>query len=435
MSLDFSEVYRCNGPAPQFSPNGRYLATAVDFRLVVRDVDTLNVVQLFSCLDKIEHIEWACDSNFILCGLFKRAMVQAWSVEQPDWNCKIDEGPAGISYARWSPEGRQIITVADFQIRITVWSLINKSCKYIKAPKFSNKGMTFSPDGKFMALAERRDCKDYVSVFACEDWSVAAHFPVETNDLSDLSWSPDGGNLAVWDDCLYYKLIIYTPDGRCVSRYTAFENALGIKSINWCPSGQLLAVGSYDQVARIFNHLTWKPFADFSHPLTLKTPASVVVYLEVTENVGPSEDPSMTRSRYSVCSLPQAIPNQKAPADKPNPKLGVGTVAWSGDNKYLVTRNDNMPTSVWIWDMTRLELVTVLLQKDPVKSVDWDPVHNRLALCTGGTRVFLWAPEGASCVHIPLPDFQANAVQWNPIGTAFALTGRETFCCAFLGAP
>jgi hypothetical protein len=77
---------------------------------VVRDVDTLNVVQLFSCLDKIEHIEWACDSNFILCGLFKRAMVQAWSVEQPDWNCKIDEGPAGISHARWSPEGRQIIT-------------------------------------------------------------------------------------------------------------------------------------------------------------------------------------------------------------------------------------------------------------------------------------------------------------------------------------
>jgi WD40 repeat protein len=53
-------------------------------------------------------------------------------------------------------------------------------------------------------------------------------------------------------------------------------------------------------------------------------------------------------------------------------------VAWSGDNKYLVTRNDNQPSAVWIWDMTRLELATVLLQKDPVKSLDWDPVHNRL---------------------------------------------------------
>jgi hypothetical protein len=107
---DFSEVYRSNGPSPAFSPNGRYLATAVDFRLVVRDVDTLNVVQLFSCLDKIQHIEWAADSDYLLCGLYRRAMVQAWSVQQPDWTCKIDEGPAGIAHARWTPDGRQIIT-------------------------------------------------------------------------------------------------------------------------------------------------------------------------------------------------------------------------------------------------------------------------------------------------------------------------------------
>lgn len=107
---DFSEVYRGNGPPPAFSPNGRYLATAVDFRLVVRDVDTLNVVQLFSCLDKIQHIEWAADSDYLLCGLYRRAMVQAWSVQQPDWTCKIDEGPAGIAHARWTPDGRQIIT-------------------------------------------------------------------------------------------------------------------------------------------------------------------------------------------------------------------------------------------------------------------------------------------------------------------------------------
>jgi hypothetical protein len=32
------------------------------------------------------------------------------------------------------------------------------------------------------------------------------------------------------------------------------------------------------------------------------------------------------RSRYSVCSLPQVIPNQKPPAEKPNPRLGVGTL-------------------------------------------------------------------------------------------------------------
>ena len=77
---------------------------------MVRDVDTLNVVHLFSCLDKIQHIAWAADSDYLLCGLYRRAMVQAWSVQQPDWTCKIDEGPAGIAHACWTPDGRQIIT-------------------------------------------------------------------------------------------------------------------------------------------------------------------------------------------------------------------------------------------------------------------------------------------------------------------------------------
>ena len=33
-------------------------------------------------------------------------------------------------------------------------------------------GIDFSRDGSYMALAERRDCKDYVSVFVCEDWHL-----------------------------------------------------------------------------------------------------------------------------------------------------------------------------------------------------------------------------------------------------------------------
>lgn len=151
----------------------------------------------------------------------------------------------------------------------------------------------------------------------------------------------------------------------------------------------------------------------------------------------------------------------------------TGWCQWSGDNRYLATRNDNMPTTVWVWDMTRMvrktafwgtelfeavgtgaasehlpvslrmltvanrvqELAAVLMQKDPVKALDWDPVHCRLALCTGTAKIFMWAPEGASCVHVPLPGFLAASVRWNPTGTAFVLSDRDTFCCAFLGAP
>ena len=42
----------------------------------MRDVDTLQIVQLYSCLDRIKHIEWCCRSEYILCGLLKRPTVQ-----------------------------------------------------------------------------------------------------------------------------------------------------------------------------------------------------------------------------------------------------------------------------------------------------------------------------------------------------------------------
>ena len=38
--------------------------------------------------------------------------------------------------------------------RITVWSLTSKSFVYISGPKHAAKGLKFSPDGKYMAVAE-----------------------------------------------------------------------------------------------------------------------------------------------------------------------------------------------------------------------------------------------------------------------------------------
>lgn len=89
-------------------------------------------------------------------------------------------------------------SVADFNIRLTVWSLVNKSSTYLKAPKFPSKGLTFSPDGGFMALAERRECKDFVSVFSTAAWCAAPPpLPCSTASVegvrSDVTRARKGG--------------------------------------------------------------------------------------------------------------------------------------------------------------------------------------------------------------------------------------------------
>lgn len=53
----------------------------------------------------------------------------------------------------------------------------------------------------------------------------------------------------------------------------------------------------------------------------------------------------------------------------------------------------------------------------------------------GTTRLYMWTPAGASIVHIPLQNFCAHGVQWDSAGSAFALSDKEAFCCAYLAAP
>lgn len=77
-----------------------------------------------------------------------------------------------------------------------------------------------------------------------------------------------------------YVFAAYSPEGRRLGRFQAYEGALGIKMVRWSPSGQFVAIGSYDQKARIINHLTWRPVEEYSHPSVLP-PAAAVVYAEI----------------------------------------------------------------------------------------------------------------------------------------------------------
>ncbi|CAN0916024.1 WD repeat-containing protein WRAP73 [Linum grandiflorum] len=370
-------------------------------------------------------------------------MIQAWSLTQPEWTCKIDEGPAGIAYARWSPDSRHILTTSDFQLRLTVWSLLNTACVHVQWPKHASKGVSFTKDGQFAAICTRRDCKDYVNLLSCQTWEIMGSFAVDTVDLADIGYSPDDSAIVIWDSPLEYKVLIYSPDGRCLFKYQAYESGLGVKSVSWSPCGQFLAIGSYDQMLRVLNHLTWKTFAEFMHVSAVRAPCCPAVFKEVDEPMnldmselslndeflqGNSEEPY--RVRYEVMEVPISLPFQKPQADKPNPKQGIGLMSWSCDSQYVCTRNDSMPTALWIWDIHRLELAAILVQKDPIKAAVWDPTCTRLVMCTGSSHMYMWSPAGAYCVSNPLPQFSIMDLKWNSDGSCLLLKDKDSFCCA-----
>lgn len=87
-------------------------------------------------MDIISQLEWSQDSSFLLIGIAKRGLAYAKSLHDNDWQCKIDEGMAGLASCTWGPTNSHIITVSEMNLRMTVWSLADKSVQFIKNPKY-----------------------------------------------------------------------------------------------------------------------------------------------------------------------------------------------------------------------------------------------------------------------------------------------------------
>jgi hypothetical protein len=112
--MDFSQVYKQS--LSKFSPNGEFIATAVQQRLVIRQTDTLQILQLYTCLDNIQDLQWSPDSDLILCVSYKLKTFQIWCLSNEKWTAQIDEGLAGLVKVMWTPDGRHLMSFSDFNV-------------------------------------------------------------------------------------------------------------------------------------------------------------------------------------------------------------------------------------------------------------------------------------------------------------------------------
>lgn len=163
----------------------------------------------------------------------------------------------GINNCSWAPDSKQILLLSSS--KLAAYNLTNGNVSWFKSVKPSSKVCVFSNCGKYLALAERKDCKDYVGVYFTTDWKLLNHFSLnEMLDLAGLIWAPNNSFLVAWDSHLNYKLVPICLLNGPQPKYSAYDYALGIKDCVYSHNSLLLAVGSYDEKIRILNALTWK---------------------------------------------------------------------------------------------------------------------------------------------------------------------------------
>ncbi len=137
MSCQFSAPLSHQSKNIICSPNSKYLLSSSSTSLTLYDLPTLQLHHHYSCIDKIEKIEFSSDSQYILCGIYNRSTIQVFSVNDLTWRCRINESIAGILNVIWSPDSRHILTESDFGIQLGIWSLLENTSYIIQSPKLN----------------------------------------------------------------------------------------------------------------------------------------------------------------------------------------------------------------------------------------------------------------------------------------------------------
>ena len=225
ISCHFSEIICAS--AASYSPSGLHLATVSGIKVTIRDSKSLRSVQIFQCIDKPDKMEFSPDSSYLFCAFLSRGAIQCFAINDPEWKCRINEGVSGFINGYWMPDSRGIITISDFGIQVSVWSLLDSTCQIISGPKQglgligSNAAsqqqlLAFSDCSRYLAIVHRLDLHDYIGVYSTNPFQELSKFKSKSNDIAAVHWTPNSTHIITVDSPLTYRIVVFTASGEVI---------------------------------------------------------------------------------------------------------------------------------------------------------------------------------------------------------------------------
>ena len=440
--MNFSNSIKYSGLS-SFSPNSVYLAIAKNTSLIIYDNEELKVIQKFSFQNTISNFLWSPDSTLVLMAFYKTGICEIRSISNPKWTCTINESQSGIINCLWTPDSRKVILFNDFNVRMSIWSLVDKSTVYINSPKYNDKCINFSEKGNFMALGERQSGKDFIGIYFTGDFSLVSHFQVATFDMCDILWTKDATSLIVIDTPLEVKFLVYSPTGNLIFTCEPYLYGLGIEIAKLSNNSHTLGLGFNDGMIRLYNCMSnsFKEIIELNHNINVITNENLVTVFkeeEISQHSNKNNfdknrrSPDITNfkknfTKYVECSFPYKL-NQN---NKLKSLQGIGAISileWSLDSKFIASKYDAMPNIVFIWETSTLRLHTVIVQLNTIKNMKWSPKENILLIVTDNSKLYTFTLDNVYIIELVSDmsnPFNASNLQWASDGKSFIVSDKK----------
>lgn len=419
----------CSGLV-SFSPNNEYIASVNVFKVQVyiSVSSPLKLLIEHKFKDEISLIQWSYNSKYILVALIERNLCIVQSAINRSITYKVDEGLFGLVNAMFVPNKTdQIITLNSFNVRMTIWSLHDKTSHFITNPKFPNsKGIAFSSVSSFMCLAERRELSEHIGVYNIKDWSITNHFPVKSRDLQEIKITNDNDHILIVESEIYCIVYMYSISGELLRYIEPYVDKAGIKELQISPNGCLFSIGCMDGNAYLYYLNSELSFIDLLEHCTLQIDENVYILKESVIRVKNKFDVSV----FNKIETPYRIETDEN-INKIENNIIIFT-EWSSDSIYLATVNQLMPNVLWIWKIEDLSLQTIIIFENKITQVKTSNNNILMILCSC-SRIFLFDftknnVTGYDTGFILPPKF----LEWDIKGEKFIIGNNSNYLSCFI---
>lgn len=220
-----------------WSPDGTKLISAGDDSFVViYDTVTWNIIEALSPSGVIENTAWSPDSNqFATVSNTKN--ITLWDADTYNIIMEIPDSD-GFFYLDWTADGSKVAAGGDNHISIYDPSTGEQINQIITNGNI--KKILWSPDN--LHLAALLDEQSIV-IYEINEGTQKAEYLQQDGSLTDISWSPDGTQLAIAEENTLKKWLVFESNTPTIIS-ELIKNRL-VDKIDWEPTGTLIVNASH----------------------------------------------------------------------------------------------------------------------------------------------------------------------------------------------